>query len=100
MHSIEGTLLTPVLCVDCHHYVPFGWIDSTEVKCPGSEHRYSHRIPTQVWDHLKHLHDEPPEDDNHCPTCQCAGTECRKNEWCKRVWGHAGACNTVREEGF
>jgi hypothetical protein len=44
------------------------------------------------------LHDE--EIDQHCATCNCAGTECRKNEWCKRVWGHGGTCSVIRDEGF
>lgn len=37
---------------------------------------------------------------HHCATCQCAGTICNREVWCNRVWGHPGACNVIRDEGF
>lgn len=52
--------LTPVLCIDCDQYVPFGWVDNTAApKCPegfgasGSQH--GHRIPNAVVSHVKDL---------------------------------------------
>lgn len=38
--------------------------------------------------------------DEHCATCQCAGTVCNREVSCKRVWGHSGSCSTTRDEGF
>lgn len=40
------------------------------------------------------------DDSSHCATCNCAGTECREHEWCKRTWGHGGSCNVIRDEDF
>lgn len=42
----------------------------------------------------------PDDNYEHCATCTCAGTECNQVSWCKRVWGHPGAHNVIRDEDF
>lgn len=39
-------------------------------------------------------------EDTHCATCQCDGTVCNVETWCKRTWRHDGLCSNTRDEGF
>lgn len=50
-HAVK-LALTPVLCTDCEQYVPLGWVEQGQVKCPKGD-GWGHRVYSETITNIK-----------------------------------------------